>query len=150
MNDALIERVKVHEGLRLKPYRCTAGKLSVGYGRNLDDRGISEEEAEAMLRRDLLEAEKSAEKWIRFPVAWIRLNDERQGVIAELAFWLGRGGLGKFKRFRSAIVECRFDAAADELLFVDPGDSPLVPSILHTQAPARTERLAEIIRKGTL
>jgi lysozyme len=34
----------VDEGLRLKPYRCTAGKTSIGYGRNLDDVGISQRE----------------------------------------------------------------------------------------------------------
>ena len=40
MEDTLLERIKKqlvrHEGLRLKPYRCTAGKLTIGYGRNLD------------------------------------------------------------------------------------------------------------------
>lgn len=41
------------EGLRLKPYHCTAGKLTIGYGRNLDDNGISEEEALSMLRNDI-------------------------------------------------------------------------------------------------
>jgi len=33
-----------HEGLRLKPYRCPAGRLTVGVGRNLDDIGISKDE----------------------------------------------------------------------------------------------------------
>jgi len=36
----LLERIKEqlvrHEGLRLKPYRCTAGKLTNGIDRNLD------------------------------------------------------------------------------------------------------------------
>mgnify|MGYP006208816685 CR=1 FL=1 len=41
------------EGLRLKPYRCTADKLSLGYGRNLDDVGISEDEAEYLLANDI-------------------------------------------------------------------------------------------------
>jgi lysozyme len=40
MTEALMNRIKAqlvrHEGLRLKPYRCTAGKLTIGIGRNLE------------------------------------------------------------------------------------------------------------------
>jgi len=40
MEAALLERIKEqlvrHEGLRLKAYRCPAGKLTIGIGRNLD------------------------------------------------------------------------------------------------------------------
>ena len=39
--DRIKEQLVRHEGLRLKPYRCTAGKLTIGIGRNLDDCGIS-------------------------------------------------------------------------------------------------------------
>ena len=42
-----------HEGLRLFPYRCSAGKLSIGVGRNLDDVGITRDEAEFMLDGDI-------------------------------------------------------------------------------------------------
>ena len=62
MTEALMNRIKAqlvrHEGLRLKPYRCTAGKLTIGIGRNLDDRGISLKEAYAMLERDILNCEQ--------------------------------------------------------------------------------------------
>ena len=40
MTEALMNRIKAqlvrHEGLRLKPYRCSAGRLTIGIGRNLD------------------------------------------------------------------------------------------------------------------
>ncbi|MFA6660842.1 MAG: lysozyme, partial [Bacilli bacterium] len=39
--DRIKEQLVRHEGLRLKPYRCTADKLTIGIGRNLDDCGIS-------------------------------------------------------------------------------------------------------------
>ena len=56
MEANLLERMKEqllrHEGLRLKPYRCTAGKLTIGIGRNLDDCGISQKEAYALLDND--------------------------------------------------------------------------------------------------
>ena len=39
------EQLILHEGLRLKPYRDTVGKLTIGVGRNLDDVGITRAEA---------------------------------------------------------------------------------------------------------
>ncbi len=40
MEAKLMDRIKEqlirHEGLRLKPYRCTAGKLTISIGDNLD------------------------------------------------------------------------------------------------------------------
>ena len=45
--------IKRHEGLRLRLYECSAGKTTIGYGRNLDDNGISHSEAEYMLEADI-------------------------------------------------------------------------------------------------
>ena len=39
-----IERLIVHEGLRLKPYKCPAGYLTIGVGRNVETNPITEEE----------------------------------------------------------------------------------------------------------
>jgi len=47
-----IEQLKHDEGIRLFPYQCSADKLTIGYGRNLEDNGISEHEAEQMLLTD--------------------------------------------------------------------------------------------------
>ena len=41
------------EGVRLKPYRDTVGKLTIGTGRNLDDMGISEVENAMLLDNDI-------------------------------------------------------------------------------------------------
>ncbi len=41
------------EGLRLKPYLCPAGKLTIGVGRNLTDRGISYAEAMVLFDNDI-------------------------------------------------------------------------------------------------
>ena len=51
-----MNRVRLHSELirdeanRLKPYRDSVGKLTIGIGRNLDDRGISKEESFFLLR----------------------------------------------------------------------------------------------------
>ncbi len=39
--DLIKEQLVRHEGLRLRPYRCPAGKLTIGYGRNLVSRQVS-------------------------------------------------------------------------------------------------------------
>ena len=51
--DAMREMLIANEGLSLKVYKCTAGANSIGVGRNLDSRGISEDEAMLMLNNDI-------------------------------------------------------------------------------------------------
>ena len=38
--DPTTKLISLHEGLRLGVYRCPAGKLTIGFGRNLEDKGI--------------------------------------------------------------------------------------------------------------
>lgn len=52
-NESLIEELKRHEGLRLKPYKCSANSWTIGFGRNLESVGISGEEALMMLKNDI-------------------------------------------------------------------------------------------------
>ena len=91
MTEALMNRIKAqlvrHEGLRLKPYCCTAGKLTIGVGRNLDDRGISQKEAYAMLERDILDFEQQLLDEI--PDVYNSLDEVRKSVLLNLCFNLG-------------------------------------------------------------
>lgn len=109
----MIEQLKRHEGLRLKPYRCTAGKLTIGYGRNLEDVGISNAEAEAMLSNDL---ERCANEVAKHVDAFDKLNDARQAVLVNMCFNLGIAGLLKFKKFIAAVNDGLFELASKEML----------------------------------
>ena len=86
MTEALMNRIKAqlvrHEGLRLKPYRCTAGRLTIGIGRNLDDRGISQKEAYTMLERDI----QDCEQWLidKIPEIYNKLDEVRQSVLLNM------------------------------------------------------------------
>ena len=51
--DLMIAQLRLHEGERLFPYKCTAGRLTIGVGRNLDDRGITAEESAYLLGHDI-------------------------------------------------------------------------------------------------
>ena len=76
------------EGLKLKPYRCTAGKLTIGIGRNLDDVGITEATAYQMLAEDVQSAEKACIS-IFGKGLWDKWSDNRRLGWVNFAFNLG-------------------------------------------------------------
>ena len=134
--DALAARLAAHEGLRLKPYRDSVGKLTVGIGRNLDDVGISAAEAMALCLNDI---EKAAEELDRQVPWWRSMNDARQEVLCELRFNLGWPRLAGFRKFLLAAEAGDFEAAAHEML----------SSKWATQVGKRAITLADAMRKGS-
>ena len=110
--DELIKQLKRHEGIELKPYKCTSDKLTIGVGRNLEDVGISEAEAEYLLMNDLSRFMKMANEF-----DWYAgLNDARKAVIISMLFNLGRGGFNKFLKFKQALAEGDHLTASREML----------------------------------
>lgn len=102
-----------HEGLRLKPYLDSVGKLTIGVGRNLDDVGISQDEARYLLESDIDRVVKGL--LARFP--WVLdLDPVRQSVLVNMTFNLGLVGLAGFARTLQAIRERRFKEAAEHML----------------------------------
>lgn len=110
MLEPLIEQLKRHEGLRLKPYRCSAGKLTIGYGRNLEDRGINKTEAELMLRAD------AEESWEWAATEFPELDEVRLAVIANMHFNLGPTRLRLFHNMYKALRNGAYTMAAEEML----------------------------------
>lgn len=116
MIDSMREQLVIHEGLRLKPYKCTAGKLTIGIGRNIEDNGISMEEAYMMLDNDIARVE--SELIARFP--WFcDLTPIRQGVVIDMVFNLGISRFLKFKKTIAAIGSGNYKTAAKEMLDSD-------------------------------
>lgn len=89
------------EGKRYKPYLCTAGKLSIGIGRNLEDVGISEATIEQMFNEDLEKCLVHARRL--FPQHWETFSDERKAGIINMIFNLGAVGFAQFKNMIEAI-----------------------------------------------
>jgi lysozyme len=122
------------EGLRLKPYRCTAGKLTIGVGRNLDDRGISESEALHLLDNDI----KACWGQVVGSLPWaVHAPEAVQEVLANLCFNLGLAGLLGFRQTLALLQAGRYAEAALELL----------RSKWAGQVGARAERLAQRLRE---
>ena len=128
------KQLEVDEGRKRFSYRCTAGKLSIGVGRNLEDRGLREDEINLMLSNDIDEAEGIARKLIPH---YQKLSEERKAVVINMAFNLGETRLSQFKQTLTAINEGRYADAA----------TGMRNSLWYKQVGARAERLATIMGK---
>jgi len=133
--DRLRSQLELHEGLRLKPYTDTVGKLTIGIGRNLSDVGISEAEARMLLDHDILEARAGLEA--RYP--WfVGLDTIRQRVLIDMAFNLGAERLAQFQNTLKAVAEGRWSAAKAGML----------NSLWASQVGKRAIRLAQMMETG--
>ena len=110
---AMIRQLRLHEGERLKPYRCTAGKLTIGIGRNLEDRGITADESAYLLGNDIDGFYAAIER----ELPWVQNLDEvRQRVLLDMAFNLGLAGLLGFKNTLATIKAGDYQKAAAMML----------------------------------
>lgn len=112
LNDLKQQLIK-HEGLELMPYKCSAGYLTIGAGRNLESRGITYDEAMYLLENDLTLYHTELMK--AFPVV-DQLDVVRQYTLLNMAFNLGITKLRQFKLMWAAIEENNFEVAAQEML----------------------------------
>ena len=109
----LIEQLKRHEGIELKPYQDTVGKWTIGVGRNLDDIGISEQEAEMLLLNDITEAKRQ----LIAVMPWTQELDEvRFSALLNFVFNVGIGTASKFVNAMALLKQKSYDMAAQEML----------------------------------
>lgn len=132
--ESLLQQLKRHEGLKLKPYKCPRGYLTIGYGRNLEARGITAQEANELLLNDVSEVEEALHRMglLSDP------SDVRRAVIINMAFQIGVSGLLKFNNMLSAYLDGYYELAAKEML----------NSKWAIQTPNRAKELAEQMQTG--
>lgn len=123
------------EGKRQYPYKCTAGKITIGVGRNLEDKGLRADEIDYLFNNDLEEYANRTKIVIPF---FDQLNEVRQNVLINMAFNLGIHGLLTFQKALGAMLKEDFERAAEEML----------NSKWATQVGARAERLAREMKTG--
>lgn len=110
---SFIEQLVLHEGFELHPYVDTVGKVTIGVGRNLTDRGISKEEALLLLENDVELHKEELEA--AFPIV-TQLDGVRYYVLLDMAFNMGIPRLSKFVKMWAAIESKNYFRAADEML----------------------------------
>jgi len=86
----LVELLKKHEGLRLTPYLCPAGYLTIGYGHRCERESgeISRDEAEVLLLGDMAEARKSVRALVE-----VDLMRHQEDALVSFTFNLGASRL---------------------------------------------------------
>lgn len=147
------------EGLRLKPYKCTSGKWTIGVGHNLEDNPLDRYQAIHLLFLrddqikeresffiDLLRSDISAigknlkECAFSYKSGLHLLDDVRRFVIINMCFQIGIIGLSKFVETLKAIKAFNYDLAAKEML----------DSKWARQTPTHAKLLAERMRTGKI
>ena len=133
--DKLIEQLKRHEGVEHYPYLDTVGKTTIGIGRNLDDRGITIETINQMLREDIELATSEIESI--FP-KFSNLSENRQLVLANMSFNMGIPKFLEFKHFWEALRSEDWSLASTEML----------DSRWARQVGQRAIELSDLMREG--
>lgn len=130
--DVLKAQLKKDEGFSGSPYLDTVGKTTIGYGRNLDDKPITKDEADMLLTTDAVEAfEDAAALFNQFD----EFNPMVQVVFSAMCYQMGKAGLSTFRRMIFAA-----NAADWDEVVVQMRDSKW-----YSQTPNRAERYIKII-----
>ena len=136
VSDQLVSYMKQAEGFRSLAYECPAGKLTVGYGKNIEDQpGLSEEQASVILQMDLVTAAKEVDSF-----APKDIGPNRRAALVSMVFQLGMPTVKKFKKMLAALELGNWLEAADQAL----------DSKWARQTPSRANWVAEILRTGEM
>ena len=111
--DKFREDIARDEGLRLKPYTDTVGKITIGYGRNLDDKGITQREADYLREDDIADVQLELDNKLRW---WRGQPEHVQRGIANMCFQMGINGLLKFEKMLGALERQDYATAQREAL----------------------------------
>ena len=132
----IFTQLRRDEGVRLKPYKDTVGKTTIGVGRNLDDVGISEAEANYLLGNDVSKATSA----VRQKIPWAdELDEARFGVLVNMTFNMGINGLLGFPRMLHSVQLGDYEEAALEMM----------DSAWYDQVGDRAKRLVTQMKEGT-
>lgn len=137
IQDAM-QMTKNFEGYSPHLYRCPAGYLTIGYGRNIEKRGISKEEAEFMFQNDYNNAIKDLK--ILAMENKIDLTNVPQDVLfalTDMMFNMGYNRLSKFKKLLYELKNGSYEGVAREM----------IDSAWYTQVGDRSKKLVEIVKK---
>lgn len=125
-----------HEGYERYPYADTVGKITIGVGYNLSDRGISDAWINNQLETDI----NYFYNFLNTTFTWFKfLNDARQIALVDMCF-MGAKNLLTFKKMIAALDAKNYYLAAKEML----------DSKWAEQVGQRAQELAKIIKTGTI
>ena len=133
--ETLEEMLIRHEGLKFKPYLCSAGKLTIGIGRNLDSKGITKQEAMYMFYNDIEECERDLINRV-FQGIFFDFPKTIQNVLLNMRFQLGQDGFRGFRKMIAAFKKKDYEKAISEM----------IDSQWYNQTTNRANDLIKIVR----
>ena len=154
------EMIRRHEGKRLRPYRCPAGKRTIGYGWNMDANPlpsdiasclrctgeITEDMAERLLNISIDVATRSCADIFH---GFKDFSERRRAALVDMCVNLGPWGLLGFKRMRRAILAGDWNEAANQVndseYWTQLGGDPKGTDDGRLERP---EEIAEMLRNG--
>tara|TARA_S200002703_G_scaffold35221_1_gene30362 strand:- start:92 stop:520 length:429 start_codon:yes stop_codon:yes gene_type:complete len=131
----LFAQLRLHEGVEYKPYKCTAGYLTIGVGRNIEERGLSDDEIDYILQNDVnIATDELVATFDWYP----DLDPIRQRVVVDMVFNLGMPRFAQFKNMIAAIEAGDWMEASNQMM----------DSRWAQQVGLRASRLAEMMETG--
>jgi len=137
-SDKLFEMLRRHEGVKPFAYQCSAGKTTIGVGRNIDEDGglgLSEEEINYLLKNDIARVTSELSKEYNW---FDKLDDARRDAMIDISFNLGSTSLRLFTNALASMESGDYIMAAIEF------DS----SLWSKQVGSRATELCEQIETG--
>lgn len=132
--DKMRDEIERDEGRESKVYKCSADKLTVGVGHNLEDNPLPDSVIDLLLECDINDV---LNKLIHYRF-YMLLDPVRQRVIVNMAFNMGISGIIKFKKMIAAIEIGDYDEAATQMMM----------SKWYKQVGDRAERLCQMMETG--
>jgi lysozyme len=139
----IMEMIKLHEGVRTKPYKDSLGLWTVGVGHLIGDgkslppewdRELSMKEVDELFAKDYMHHKDMATK----TPGWDKANETGQAAMIDLAFNMGGAWYKKWPTTAKALESGDFNKAADGLK----------DSKWYTQVKGRAVKIVEMIRNG--
>ena len=127
--------IREHEGLRLEAYRCSEGKLTIGYGHRLQANEpvrITKAQAMAYFHVDYSNAEANARQVLP---SYDYQPPGVQCVVVSMCFQLGKAGTARFRNTLANLNVRRYGAAS----------SHMRASLWYRQTPTRVEALIALL-----
>ena len=139
----IMEMIKVHEGVRTKPYKDSLGLWTVGVGHLIGDgkslppewnRELSMQEVDELFAKDYAHHKEMAMK----TPGWDKANETGQAAMIDLAFNMGGSWYKKWPNTAKALEAGDFDKAADGLK----------DSKWYQQVKGRAVKIVSMLREG--
>ncbi|QDH46775.1 putative lysozyme [Aeromonas phage LAh_8] len=122
---SIVNLIELEEGWREKPYFCTEGYPTIGFGFKIGPKGaplsnyqfkISKAVGAVWLNELVDEFVKDMEKYQHIDDALKACNDARKAVLISMAYQMGVDGLAAFKNTLRAVAESRWTDAKAGML----------------------------------